>query len=146
MPRDAETDPTDSITLGQLRAQTAAMAKQKVSCCRTLQSGRLTLYTLADNTQTQLFAFKYGDVDTLMHELDEFYPYIEIGHVAQNASIFEGSFDGEWTTASLAKRRAYVEAQLERMESPVNDVRRAAQGRLLYLLQGEQRIDDRRAD
>lgn len=45
-------------------------------------------------TQTQLFAFRYDDTDTIMNELDEFYPYIEIGHVAQNASRFAGSFDG----------------------------------------------------
>lgn len=32
MPRDAEEgDPTDSVTLAQLRSQTAAMAKQKAS-------------------------------------------------------------------------------------------------------------------
>lgn len=82
-----------------------------------------------------------------MNELDEFYPYIEMGHVAQNPSRFEGSFNGgrvvayakltlEWTKASIQRRRAFVEVQLEYLESPVNDTRRAAQGRLLYLLQG----------
>ncbi len=42
----------------------------------------------------------------------------------------------EWTSASLAKRRGYVETQLELLESSVDEKRRAAQGRLLYLLQG----------
>lgn len=45
----------------------------------------------------------------------------------------------EWTSASLAKRRGYVETQLELLESPVDEMRRAAQGRLLYLLQGKLR-------
>lgn len=36
----------------------------------------------------------YADTDTIMNELDEFYPYIEMSHVAQNSSRFEGSFDG----------------------------------------------------
>jgi hypothetical protein len=35
------------------------------------------------------------------------------------------------------KRQKYIETQLEQMESPVNATRRAAQGRILYLLQGE---------
>jgi hypothetical protein len=29
-----------------------------------------------------------------MNELDEFYPYIEMSHVSQNASRFAGSFRG----------------------------------------------------
>lgn len=72
-----------------------------------------------------------------MNELDEFYPYIEMSQVAQMNTRFEGSFDGEWTSAPAAKRRAYIETQLEYLESPVSDTRRAAQGRLLYLLQGK---------
>lgn len=72
-----------------------------------------------------------------MNELDEFYPYIEMSQVAQTHTRFEGSFDGDWTSASPAKRRAFIETQLEFLESPVSDTRRAAQGRLLYLLQGK---------
>lgn len=72
-----------------------------------------------------------------MNELDEFYPYIEMSQVAQMHTRFEGSFDGDWTAAPAAKRRAFIETQLEYLESPVSDTRRAAQGRLLYLLQGE---------
>lgn len=87
-----------------------------------------------------------------MNEIDEFYAYNEMPHVAENSARFEGSFDGgasgssavgfdatlttEWTTASLQKRRGYVETQLEYLESPIDEKRRAAQGRLLYLLQG----------
>jgi hypothetical protein len=43
----------------------------------------------------------------------------------------------DWIKASSSKRAAYVELQLEYLESSVSDTRRAAQGRLLYLLQGE---------
>ncbi|CAK9786148.1 N1221-domain-containing protein [Cutaneotrichosporon oleaginosum] len=86
--------------------------------------------------KTQLFDYRYDDTDTLMNEIDEFYPYTEMAHVAENVNRFAGSFDGDWTSASLAKRRAYVETQLEYLESPVDEKRRAAQGRLLYLLQG----------
>ncbi|RSH81541.1 Factor arrest protein 11 [Saitozyma podzolica] len=108
---------TDSITLGQLKAHTQGMqGKQK--------------------EKTQQFDFRYDDTDTIMSELDEFYPYVEMSHVAQNPERFKGSFKGEWTEAPLAKRKAYMELQLEYIESPVADTRRAAQGRLLYLLQG----------
>lgn len=96
--------------------------------------------------QTQRFDFRYDDTDTTMNELDEFYPYIEMSQVAQMHTRFEGSFDGEWTSASATKRRAYIETQLEYLESPVSDTRRAAQGRLLYLLQGELELNCGRAD
>jgi hypothetical protein len=46
------------------------------------------------NDQTQQFDFKYDDTDTIMHELDEFYPYVEMPIVAKNKERFEGSFDG----------------------------------------------------
>lgn len=88
-----------------------------------------------------------------MNELDEFYPYIEVMHVAQSPSRFQGSFDGgasssgvpaagtdsssEWTSATLQRRRDYVERQLEFLESPITETRRGAQGRLLYLMQGK---------
>ncbi|BEJ14883.1 hypothetical protein CspHIS471_0406500 [Cutaneotrichosporon sp. HIS471] len=90
----------------------------------------------AAQQKTQLFDYRYDDTDTLMNEFDEFYPYNEMAHVAENRNRFDGSFDGEWTSASLAQRRGYIEAQLEYLESPVDEQRRAAQGRLLYLLQG----------
>lgn len=88
-----------------------------------------------------------------MTEIDEFYPYVEMEFVAQNVGRFRGSFDGgkssldmcrnarspraDWTTASQAKRRVCMEMQLELFESPVAETRRAAQGRVLYLLQGK---------
>ena len=46
----------------------------------------------------------------------------------------------EWTSATLQSRKEYIELQLEHLESPKHDVRRAAQGRLLYLLQGKETI------
>lgn len=45
-------------------------------------------------TQSQRFDFRYDDTDTLMNELNEFYPYIEMAYVQQNATRFEGSFSG----------------------------------------------------
>ncbi|WVF71683.1 hypothetical protein IAT40_006491 [Kwoniella sp. CBS 6097] len=105
----------DSITLLQLKAHTAAMEKKQ---------------------KTQLFDFRYDDTDTLMNELDEFYPYVEMQHIANQPEKFKGSFEGDWTEAPLHKRKQYIELQLEYMESPVHDIRRTAQGRLLYLLQG----------
>lgn len=130
--------PTDGVTLGQIKnAQNNIAAKQKVD----LNCLKVTL-----TPQTQRFDFRYDDTDTTMNELDEFYPYIEMNQVAQTHTRFEGSFDGDWTAASYAKRRAYIETQLEFLESPVSDARRAAQGRLLYLLQGSPRAPGRDAD
>ncbi|KAL1405394.1 Factor arrest protein 11 [Vanrija albida] len=111
---DGGGDATENVTLGQMRAQAAGLARAR----------------------SQRFDFRYDDTDTLMNELNEFYPYIEMAYVQQNATRFEGSFSGKWTTAPLRKRREYVEKQLEYLESPVTETRRAAQGRLLYLLQG----------
>ncbi|KAK6910328.1 hypothetical protein I203_104360 [Kwoniella mangroviensis CBS 8507] len=105
----------DSITLGQLKAHAAAMERKH---------------------KTQLFDYRYDDTDTLMNELQEFYPYVEMAHIAKQPEKFKGSFDGDWTEAPLKKRKEYIELQLEYLESPVHDTRRAAQGRLLYLLQG----------
>ena len=91
----------------------------------------------------------------MLSELEEFYPYVEMPHVAKNPERFKGSFQGgrvtatsnlelqlikvsiEWTAASFQSRKEYIELQLDHLESPKHDVRRAAQGRLLYLLQGE---------
>ncbi|OCF42790.1 hypothetical protein I317_03392 [Kwoniella heveanensis CBS 569] len=105
----------DSITLLQLKAHTAAMEKKQ---------------------KTQLFDFRYDDTDTLMNELEEFYPYVEMEHIKSQPDKFKGSFEGDWTEAPVHKRKQYIELQLEYMESPVHEVRRMAQGRLLYLLQG----------
>ncbi|GMK57278.1 hypothetical protein CspeluHIS016_0401120 [Cutaneotrichosporon spelunceum] len=114
-PASTTEEAADSMTLEQqMRAAAAAAAQQK----------------------PLLYDYRYDDTDTLMNEFDEFYPYNEMPHVAENRNRFAGSFDGEWTTASLAKRRGYLETQLEYLESPVDEQRRAAQGRLLYLLQG----------
>ncbi|WVR07239.1 hypothetical protein IAU60_004280 [Kwoniella sp. DSM 27419] len=105
----------DSMTLGQLKAHGPQPEKKE---------------------KTKLFDFRYDDTDTLMNELQEFYPYVEMANVAKQPEKFRGSFQGDWTEAPLHKRKTYVEVQLERMESPIHDVRRTAQGRLLYLLQG----------
>ena len=90
-----------------------------------------------------------------MHELDEFYLYVEMPEVAKNFERFDGSFTGgrrdrlnfhhftsqadssDWVQASETQRRDYMEVQLEYLESAVTATRCKAQGRLLYLLQGE---------
>ncbi|WWC89537.1 uncharacterized protein L201_004461 [Kwoniella dendrophila CBS 6074] len=105
----------DSITLGQLRAHTAAMEKKQ---------------------KLQQFDFRYDDTDTIMNELQEFYPYVEMTNISKQPEKFKDSFEGDWTEAPLPRRREYIEVQIEQLESPVHDTRRAAQGRLLYLLQG----------
>ncbi|WWC70433.1 uncharacterized protein I206_104384 [Kwoniella pini CBS 10737] len=105
----------DSITLGQLRAHAAAIEKKQ---------------------KMQQFDFRYDDTDTIMNELQEFYPYVEMVNISKQSEKFHGSFNGDWTSAPLSKRRSYIEVQLEQLESPIHDTRRTAQGRLLYLLQG----------
>ncbi|ODO08260.1 hypothetical protein I350_03850 [Cryptococcus amylolentus CBS 6273] len=82
------------------------------------------------------FDFRYDDTDTLMNELEEFYPYVEMSDIGTNAQTFKESFDGDWTEAKLSVRKSYIELQLEHFESPNQQIRRLAQGRLLYLLQG----------
>ncbi|WVQ88647.1 hypothetical protein IAS59_002384 [Cryptococcus gattii] len=84
----------------------------------------------------QKYDFRYDDTDTLMNELEEFYPYVEMTDIARNPEKFKGSFNGDWTEAPLSSRKAYIEVQLEQFESPNQHIRRLAQGRLLYLLQG----------
>ena len=41
-----------------------------------------------------------------------------------------------WSETNLKKRKEYIEVQLECLESSVRTIRRGAQERLLYLLQG----------
>ncbi|OXB40175.1 hypothetical protein J007_00005 [Cryptococcus neoformans] len=86
--------------------------------------------------KTPQYDFRYDDTDTLMNELEEFYPYVEMADIARNPERFKESFNGDWTEAPLSSRKAYIEVQLEQFESPNQHSRRLAQGRLLYLLQG----------
>ena len=44
--------------------------------------------------QVQLFTYRYDDTDTVMNELEEFYPYVEMPSVAKGPDNFKGSFDG----------------------------------------------------
>ncbi|KAK4686751.1 hypothetical protein P7C73_g3374, partial [Tremellales sp. Uapishka_1] len=106
----------DSLTLGQLKAHTAGMAAAK--------------------QKAALYDFRYDDTDTLMNELEEFYPHVEMLRIAKNPGHFKASFPGVWTETSLSQRKAYVELQFEYLESPVYETRRAAQTRLSYLIQG----------
>lgn len=52
--------------------------------------------------QTQAFDYKYDDTDTIMNELDEFYPYVEMTQVAQNVDRFKGSFEGGELTDNVS--------------------------------------------
>ncbi|KAI0033356.1 hypothetical protein K488DRAFT_47952 [Vararia minispora EC-137] len=96
----------DSITLGQLKA---------------MQS---------------YYDFKYDDEDTMLNEFEEFYSYVEMPQVAENMKAWEGSFQGEWTKAPYAKRRAHVELLLESLEHKDVAIRFTNARRLLYVLQG----------
>ncbi|KAF8204897.1 hypothetical protein BJ912DRAFT_1018161 [Pholiota molesta] len=110
-----QTSPADSITLGQLKAMVGTVQKPKQS----------------------LFDFKYDDEDTVMNEIEEFYSYVEMPQVGENMKTWESSFhDGEWTKASLAKRRAHVEYLLESLEHRDSDIRFTNARRLFYVLQG----------
>ncbi|KAF4619392.1 hypothetical protein D9613_005524 [Agrocybe pediades] len=107
--------PTDSITLGQLKAMVSTAQKPKQS----------------------LFDFKYDDEDTVMNEIEEFYSYIEMPQVMENMKAWEGSFhDGEWTKAPMSKRRAHVEYLLESLEHRDTETRFTNARRLFYILQG----------
>ncbi|KAF8165029.1 hypothetical protein B0H34DRAFT_855483 [Crassisporium funariophilum] len=107
--------PTDSITLGQLKAMVGTVPKPK---------------------QT-LFDFKYDDEDTIMIEIEEFYSYIEMPQVAENMKAWEGSFQfGDWTNAPLAERRRHVEFLLESLEHRDAEKRFTSARQLFYVLQG----------
>lgn len=89
-----------------------------------------------------------------MNEIEEFYSYIEMPQVGENMKAWEGSFHdgtstrhrsisysnciyvGEWTKASLAKRRAHVEYLLESLEHRDTEIRFTNARRLFYVLQG----------
>lgn len=48
-----------------------------------------------------------------MHELDEFYPYVEMTQIAQNPDRFKGSFDGGRSPALVSfcsKEKNYRDA------------------------------------
>jgi hypothetical protein len=89
-----------------------------------------------------------------MNEIEEFYSYVEMPQVGENMKTWESSFHdgistrqrsisnsnyihiGEWTKASLAKRRAHVEYLLESLEHRDSDIRFTNARRLFYVLQG----------
>lgn len=91
-----------------------------------------------------------------MNELSEFYPYVEMPEVVKKAEEFRQHHHTRtslaanprcpaevgvgWTETSSVKRKQYVEEQLELIESPVHPTRRAAQSRILYLLQGARAV------
>lgn len=82
------------------------LPKQKVSSKAYFQLCTITGFP-ADRcaSQTQLFDYRYDDTDTIMNELDEFYPYVEMTHVAQNPERFKGSFDGGASTGDAQRQR-----------------------------------------
>nr|ODN97858.1 hypothetical protein L204_03283 [Cryptococcus depauperatus CBS 7855] len=82
------------------------------------------------------YDFRYDDTDTLMNELEEFYPYVEMAYVGKGPAAFSGSFSNKWTEAHIGTRRAHIEVLLEQFESPSSNVRRIAQSQLLYIIHG----------
>jgi len=88
-----------------------------------------------------------------MNEIEEFYSYIEMPQVAENLKAYEGSFTGslsarhlsqysltrspDWTTAPVAKRKAYVDFLLEGLEHRDVEIRFTNARRLFYVLQGQ---------
>lgn len=144
----------NNLTMGQQPAP-PPQPKEKVSHGGCNEGGEV-----ADVLrQVKQFDYRYDDTDTLMNELSEFYPYVEMPDVVNRGKqILEFRFNRMWlswllllsrllaanrrvgwTSRSKAQRRQLVEEQLELMESPVRATRREAQSKILYLLQGEHR-------
>ncbi|EJU06451.1 hypothetical protein DACRYDRAFT_113154 [Dacryopinax primogenitus] len=83
-----------------------------------------------------LYDFRYDDEDTVFNEIEEFYSYAEVPQVEENIKAWQGSFSGEWTTASPEVRNAHVQLLLESLEHRNAEKRFINSRRLLYLLQG----------
>lgn len=49
---------------------------------------------IVNRSKTPQYDFRYDDTDTLMNELEEFYPYVEMADIARNPERFKGSFNG----------------------------------------------------
>ncbi|ETW83843.1 HAM-2, protein required for hyphal anastomosis [Heterobasidion irregulare TC 32-1] len=87
------------------------------------------------------YDFKYDDEDTVLNEIEEFYSYVEMPQVEENAKAWvQGTFEGEWIKSSISKRKAHVEFLLERLEHKDAEARFTHARRLLYILQGEYSI------
>jgi hypothetical protein len=83
----------DSLTLGQLKeAAAVAQPKELVSdFSRARWESKLMF-------QPKQFDYRYDDTDTLMNELSEFYPYVEMPSIVRNAEAFGESFKGRKST------------------------------------------------
>lgn len=51
---------------------------------------------LDDPSSQQIqYDFRYDDTDTLLHELEEFYPYVEMNGLEEEAEVWSsGEFEG----------------------------------------------------
>lgn len=107
--------PLDSITLGQLKSM-VNNAPQK--------------------PKQTYYDFEYKDEDTIFEEINEFYSFIEADQLAENLRMWQDSFEGDWTAAPYAQRKAHIVLLLENLEHKESLVRYQASRRLLYLLQG----------
>jgi hypothetical protein len=85
---------TDILTLGQAKPNPPEKPpKPKVTWPRSARSINLI--------SAQLFDYRYEDTDTIMNELDEFYPYVEMAQVATGPEDFKGSMKGGMSCSSL---------------------------------------------
>jgi hypothetical protein len=104
--------------------------------------------------QQSFYDFRYDDEDTVLHEIEEFYSYVEMPQVAENLKAWQGSFKGglclrtfqsamvtdkmlEWIKSSAQERKGHIELLLESLEHRATEVRFTNARRLFYLLQGK---------
>ncbi|KZS97748.1 hypothetical protein SISNIDRAFT_423128 [Sistotremastrum niveocremeum HHB9708] len=116
-PSESTAQPTtnlDSITLGQLKSIVGTSPKPKQS----------------------YYDFRYEDEDTMFNEIEEFYSYVEAPQIAENLKAWNGSFEGDWIKAPIAKRKVHVEVILESLEHRDPEIRFTNARRLLYIIQG----------
>ncbi|KAM0755828.1 hypothetical protein T439DRAFT_13398 [Meredithblackwellia eburnea MCA 4105] len=116
--KDGEQAPTDSITLGQLKAITAGFPKPKQS-----------MYT---------FPAPPPDTNDLRSELEEFYSYVEVSQMIDHKE----SFKAAWTHSAPFDESpkdvqiAHIRSLLDGLSSSDPDVRFTNARHLLYIAQG----------
>lgn len=95
---------------------------------------------IPQNRKPQQFSFRYDDTDTLITELQEFYPYVEVLSLADGMKEFQSSkdspHDGKWTETPSSERKTHMVSLINLLESSDRDIRFSAAKRLSYLVQG----------
>ncbi|KAG9061776.1 Factor arrest protein 11 [Linnemannia hyalina] len=111
----AENPTQDSITMAQL--------KQFVS-------------TLPSKQKQEPVVFRYGDMDTLQAEIDEFFSYSEVEQFHKHQENFHKEYDGDWQTSVVSEREAYAEYLLNFLDQKNDASRLSFAHQLIYLAQG----------